>query len=170
MKIETFGAAWDWQGQSQNEGKEIEALKCQIEFLTRQAEMLDEAGNFVGYEEARMETVRLLKGRLAEMRAEKAPKTPVLKVRAGEARGFLGATVPTLFFSIDGEEHPFNRMSFKHQSIVENALGMGAIAAQNDWGRAYAACQDAGIEWEGEIPEKGEKVEEFDPFNPSQSL
>lgn len=166
MKKETFGEEWDWQGQSQNEGKEIEALKGQIEVLTRQAEMLDEAGNFVGWDEAQMETVRFLKGKLAEMRAEKAPKAPVIKVRAGEARGFLGATVPTLFFSIDGEEEPFNRMSFKHQSIVENALGMGAIAAQNDWGRAYAACQDAGIEWEGEIPEKEEKVEEFDPFNP----
>lgn len=165
MKKETFKSEWDWQWQSQYEGKEIEALKGQIEFLTRQAEMFDEVGNFVGYDEAQMEAVRSMKGKLAEMRAEKAPKAPVIKVRAGEARGFLGATVPTLFFSIDGEEEPFNRMSFKHQSIVENALGMGAIAAQNDWGRAYAACQDAGIYWEGEIPEKKEKVEEFDPFN-----
>ena len=163
---DTFGEEWDWQGQSQNEGKEIEALKEQIACLTRQAERFDEVGNFVGWDEAQMGAVRSLKGKLAEMRAEKAPKAPVIKVRAGEARGFLGATVPTLFFSIDGgEEEPFNRMSFKHQSIVENALGMGAIAAQNDWGRAYAACQNAGICWEGEIPEKQEKVEEFDPFN-----
>ena len=165
MKKETFGEEWDWQGQSQNEGKEIEALKGQIDLLTRQAERFDEVGNFVGWDEELQETVRFLKGKLAEMRAEKAPKTPVLKVRAGEARGFLGATVPTLFFSIDGEEEPFNRLSMKNQSIVEKALGMGAIAAQNDWWRAYAACQDAGIEWDGEIPEKEEKVEEFDPFN-----
>ena len=165
MRIETFGAEWDWQGQSQNEGKEIEALKGKISLLKRQAERFDEVGNFIGWDEAQMETVRFLKGKLAEMRAEKAPKA-VIKLRAGESRGFLGEKVPTLFFSIDGEERPFNMLSMKNQSIVEDALGLGVIAAQKDWWHAYAACQDAGIEWEGEIPEKEEKVEEFDPFNP----
>ena len=158
---DTFGEEWDWQGQSQNEGKEIEALKDQISLLTRQAEMLDEAGNFVGYDEAQMETVRFLKGKLAEMRAEKAQKAAaeaaekaseeakVLSACAYRQEGTNRNTRTFLVFKF-GDWLTWGQLSDEQQKIVEDRMGYSPYGNNIYVKKARLACEAAGIEWRGQ--------------------
>lgn len=161
MKIETFGAEWDWQGQSQNEGNEIEALKGQVEFLTRQAEMFDEVGNFVGYDEAQMETVRFLKGKLAEMRAEKAQKAADKAAeKASEEAKTLSAcayrqvgsnrNIRTFLVFCFGDWLTWGQLSAEQKKIVESRMGYAPYGNNIYIKTARLACEAAGIEWRGQ--------------------
>ena len=161
MKKETFKSEWDWQGQSQYEGKEIEALKGQIEVLTRQAEMFDEVGNFVGWNEAQMETVRFLKGKLAEMRAEKAQKaadeaaekaseeTKTLSACAYKQEG-TNRNVRTFLMFKFGDWLTWGQLSDEQQKIVEDRMGYSPYGNNVYTKKARLACEAAGIEWRGE--------------------
>ena len=161
MKKETFGAAWDWQGQSQNEGKEIEALKGQIDLLKRQAERFDEAGNFVGWDDAQMETVRFLKGKLAEMRAEKAQKAAdEAAEKASEEAKTLSAcaykqegtnrNIRTFLVFKFGDWLTWGQLSAEQQKIVEDRMGYAPYGNNIYVKKARLACEAAGIEWRGE--------------------
>lgn len=161
MKIETFGEEWDWQGQSQNEGKEIEALKGQISLLKRQAERFDEVGNFVGWDEAQMETVRFLKGKLAEMRAEKAQKAAdEAAEKASEEAKTLSAcaykqegrnrNVLTFLLFKFGEWLTWDQLSAGQREIVESRMGYAPYGKDVFLKKARLACEAAGIEWRGE--------------------
>ena len=161
MKIETFGAEWDWQGQSQNEGKEIEALKGQIALLSRQAERFDEVGNFVGWDEAQMETVRFLKGKLAEMRAEKAQKAAdEAAEKASEEAKTLSAcayrqegynrNVKTFLLFKFGDWLTWGQLSDEQQKIVESRMGYAPYGQDVYLKKARLACEAAGIEWRGQ--------------------
>ena len=161
MKKETFKSEWDWQGQSQYEGKEIEALKGQIEVLTRQAEMFDEVGNFVGWDEAQMETVRFLKGKLAEMRAEKAQKAAAEKAaKDAEASKTLSAcaykqegtnrNIRTFLVFKFGEWLTWDQLSAGQREIVEDRMGYAPYGNNIYVKKARLACEAAGIEWRGE--------------------
>ena len=161
MKKETFKSEWDWQGQSQNEGKEIEALKGQIEVLTRQAEMFDEVGNFVGWNEAQMETVRFLKGKLAEMRAEKAQKAAdEAAEKASEEAKTLSAcaykqegtnrNIRTFLVFKFGDWLTWGQLSAEQQKIVEDRMGYAPYGNNVYTKKARLACEAAGIEWMGQ--------------------
>ena len=161
MKKETFGEEWDWQGQSQNEGKEIEALKGQIELLKRQAERFDEVGNFIGWDEAQMETVRFLKGKLAEMRAEKAQKaaaekaakdasaSKTLSACAYKQEGNNRNTRTFLVFEF-GDWLTWGQLSDDQKKIVEDRMGYAPYGNNVSVKKARLACEAAGIEWRGE--------------------
>ena len=158
---DTFGEEWDWQGQSQHEGKEIEALKGQIACLTRQAERFDEVGNFVGWDEAQMETVRFLKGKLAEMRAEKAQKAAAEKAaKDEEASRTLSAcayrqegtnrNVRTFLVFEFGDWLTWDQLSAEQREIVENRMGYAPYGYDVYVKKARLACEAAGIEWRGQ--------------------
>ena len=161
MKLNTFKSEWDWQEQSQNEGKEIEALKGQIELLARQAEMLDEAGNFAGWDEAQMETVRFLKGKLAEMRAEKAQKAAAEKAaKDAEASKTLSAcayrqegynrNVKTFLLFRFGDWLTWDQLSAEQREVVESRMGYAPYGQDVYVKKARLACEASGIEWRGQ--------------------
>lgn len=161
MKIETFGEEWDWQGQSNNEGKEIEALKGQIAFLTRQAEMFDESGNFFGWDDAQMETVRFLKGKLAEMRAEKAQKAAdEAAEKASEEAKTLSAcaykqegtnrNIRTFLVFKFGDWLTWGQLSDEQREVVESRMGYAPYGQDVYIKKARLACEASGIEWRGQ--------------------
>ena len=158
MKIETFGEEWDWQGH--NEGKEIEALKGQIACLTRQAERFDEVGNFVGWAPSQMETVSFLKGKLAEMRAEKAKKAAAEKAaKDASASKTLSAcaykqegtnrNVRTFLVFEFGDWLTWDQLSAEQREIVESRMGYAPYGNNVYIKKARLACEAAGIEWRG---------------------
>ena len=161
MKKETFGAEWDWQGQSQNEGEEIEALKGQIDLLKRQAERFDEVGNFVGWDEELQETVRFLKGKLAEMRAEKAQKAAdEAAEKASEEAKTLSAcaykqegtnrNIRTFLVFKFGDWLTWGQLSDEQKEIVEDHMGYAPYGNSVSIKKARLACEAAGIEWRGQ--------------------
>lgn len=158
---ETFKSEWDWQGQSKNEGKEIEALKAQISLLTRQAERFDEVGNFVGWDEELQETVRFLKGKLAEMRAEKAKKAAdEAAEKASEEAKTLSAcaykqegtnrNIRTFLLFKFGEWLTWDQLSAGQREIVESRMGYAPYGKDVFLKKARLACEAAGIEWRGQ--------------------